>query len=222
MLWGHRNDPVNFHRCLQDFDRRLPDLLDALRDAGPADRHLRPRLRSDDALDRPLARARAAARLRRRAGTRPGTSTRTASSQTSARRSTPGSAARRRGRGIPGQPIVEREPMIRPAELIAAQARRRELDRATSSTSSMLGYARDEIPDYQLAAFCMAVFFRGLTTLGDLRADRRDDRGAARRSTSAPRSVARSSTSTRPAASATRRRSRSGRSSPRAASRSGR
>jgi phosphopentomutase len=31
MLWGHRNDPVNFHRCLQDFDRRLPDLLDAMR-----------------------------------------------------------------------------------------------------------------------------------------------------------------------------------------------
>jgi phosphopentomutase len=30
-LWGHRNDPVNFHRCLQDFDHRLPDLLDALR-----------------------------------------------------------------------------------------------------------------------------------------------------------------------------------------------
>jgi phosphopentomutase len=32
MLWGHRNDPVNFHRCLQDFDRRLPDVLDALRE----------------------------------------------------------------------------------------------------------------------------------------------------------------------------------------------
>ena len=32
MLWGHRNDPVNFHRCLQDFDRRLPDLLDAMRE----------------------------------------------------------------------------------------------------------------------------------------------------------------------------------------------
>jgi phosphopentomutase len=31
MLWGHRNDPINFHRCLQDFDRRLPDLLDALK-----------------------------------------------------------------------------------------------------------------------------------------------------------------------------------------------
>jgi len=32
MLWGHRNDPVNFHRCLQDFDWRLPDLLAALRE----------------------------------------------------------------------------------------------------------------------------------------------------------------------------------------------
>jgi phosphopentomutase len=31
-LWGHRNDPVNFHRCLQDFDRRLPDLLGDLRE----------------------------------------------------------------------------------------------------------------------------------------------------------------------------------------------
>ena len=31
MLWGHRNEPENFHRCLQDFDRRLPDILDALR-----------------------------------------------------------------------------------------------------------------------------------------------------------------------------------------------
>jgi len=31
MLWGPRNDPVNFHRCLQDFDRRLYDLLGALK-----------------------------------------------------------------------------------------------------------------------------------------------------------------------------------------------
>ena len=64
MLWGHRNDPVNFHRCLQDFDRRLPDLLDALRDGGSAHPDLRSRLRPDDALDRSLARVRAAARLR--------------------------------------------------------------------------------------------------------------------------------------------------------------
>jgi phosphopentomutase len=54
-LWGHRNDPVNFHRCLQDFAER------------PVDPHVGPRLRSDDALDGPLARARDAARLRRRA-----------------------------------------------------------------------------------------------------------------------------------------------------------
>ncbi len=32
MLWGHRNDPENFHRCLQDFDWRLPDLLGAMRE----------------------------------------------------------------------------------------------------------------------------------------------------------------------------------------------
>ena len=31
MVWGHRNDPVNFHRCLQDFDRRLFEILGALR-----------------------------------------------------------------------------------------------------------------------------------------------------------------------------------------------
>jgi phosphopentomutase len=30
MLWGHRNDPINFYRSLSDFDTRLPDLLSAL------------------------------------------------------------------------------------------------------------------------------------------------------------------------------------------------
>ncbi len=65
MLWGHRNDPVNFHRCLQDFDRRLPDLLDALRLGRHPDPHVRSRLRPDDAVHRPLARARAAALVRR-------------------------------------------------------------------------------------------------------------------------------------------------------------
>ena len=68
MLWGHRNDPVNFHRCLQDFDRRLPDLLGALRDGDlliiTSDHGCDP-----DAVHRPLARACAAARLRR-GGTR--------------------------------------------------------------------------------------------------------------------------------------------------------
>ena len=62
-LWGHRNDPVNFHRCLQDFDRRLEEILEALRAGRPADHHLRPRLRPDDAVDRPFAGARPPARL---------------------------------------------------------------------------------------------------------------------------------------------------------------
>ena len=31
MLYGHRNDPVGFHRCLQEFDRALPSLLGRLR-----------------------------------------------------------------------------------------------------------------------------------------------------------------------------------------------
>ena len=83
-LWGHRNDPVNFHRCLQDFDRRLPDLLEALRPGDLLDPHVRPRLRPDDAVDRPLARARDAARLRRGPQRRRAGSTR-ASSPTSAR-----------------------------------------------------------------------------------------------------------------------------------------
>ena len=84
MLWGHRNDPVNFHRCLQDFDRRLPDILEALRAGDLLDHHLGPRLRPDDAVDRPLARARAAARVRRGAERRRA-DPRTASSPTSAR-----------------------------------------------------------------------------------------------------------------------------------------
>ncbi len=52
--------------------------------------------------------------------------------------------------------------MIRPAELI-----RRKRDGETLADDDLaeliLGYARGEVPDYQLAAFCMAVFFRGLS-----------------------------------------------------------
>ena len=52
--------------------------------------------------------------------------------------------------------------MIRPAELIE---RKRDGGRLEPEeiTELVLGYSRGEIPDYQLAAFCMAVFFRGLT-----------------------------------------------------------
>ena len=52
--------------------------------------------------------------------------------------------------------------MIRPVELIARKRDGGELT-AHELEELMLGYAKGEIPDYQLAAFCMAVFFRGLT-----------------------------------------------------------
>ena len=52
--------------------------------------------------------------------------------------------------------------MIRPVELIERKRDGGELS-AQELEELMLGYARGEIPDYQLAAFCMAVFFRGLT-----------------------------------------------------------
>ena len=73
----------------------------------PADPDLGSRLRPDDAVDRPLARARAAARVRRRGGTPPGGSTRAASSATWARPSTRGSAAALGAAGVLGKPFLE-------------------------------------------------------------------------------------------------------------------
>ncbi len=52
--------------------------------------------------------------------------------------------------------------MIHPAELIERKRNGEELSAAEIS-ELILGYARDEVPDYQLAAFCMAVYFRGMT-----------------------------------------------------------
>jgi pyrimidine-nucleoside phosphorylase len=51
--------------------------------------------------------------------------------------------------------------MIRPAELIERKRNGAVLS-AGELGELILGYARGEIPDYQLAAFCMAVYFRGL------------------------------------------------------------
>ena len=52
--------------------------------------------------------------------------------------------------------------MIRPAELIERKRNGEELP-AEEIAELVLGYARGEIPDYQLAAFCMAVYFRGMS-----------------------------------------------------------
>jgi pyrimidine-nucleoside phosphorylase len=53
--------------------------------------------------------------------------------------------------------------VIRPAELIQRKRDGEELSYAEIS-ELVLGYARGEVPDYQLAAFCMAVYFRGLSS----------------------------------------------------------
>ena len=110
--------------------------------------------------------------------------------------------------------------MIHAAELIR---RKRDGERLSSDELSelVLAYARGEVPDYQMAAFCMAVYFRGLNgeetfalTDAMIRSGETIELG--------PRSAARWSTSIRPAEWGTRRRSRSARSSPPAACRSGR
>ncbi len=52
--------------------------------------------------------------------------------------------------------------MIHPAELIQRKRDGVELS-ADEIAELVLAYVRDEVPDYQMAAFCMAVYFRGLT-----------------------------------------------------------
>jgi pyrimidine-nucleoside phosphorylase len=53
--------------------------------------------------------------------------------------------------------------VIRPAELIERKRDGGELT-PEEITELVLGHAAGEIPDYQLSAFCMAVFFRGMST----------------------------------------------------------
>jgi pyrimidine-nucleoside phosphorylase len=52
--------------------------------------------------------------------------------------------------------------VIRPAEVIERKRNGEELS-AEEISELVLAYARDEVPDYQMAAWCMAVYFRGLT-----------------------------------------------------------
>jgi pyrimidine-nucleoside phosphorylase len=53
--------------------------------------------------------------------------------------------------------------VIHPAELI--QRKRDGAEMSEDELSALvLAYARDEVPDYQMAAFCMAVYFRGLSS----------------------------------------------------------
>jgi pyrimidine-nucleoside phosphorylase len=52
--------------------------------------------------------------------------------------------------------------VIRPSELIQRKRDGEELP-DDELAELILGYARGDVPDYQLAAFCMAVYFRGLS-----------------------------------------------------------
>ena len=52
--------------------------------------------------------------------------------------------------------------MIRPAELIEEKREGGEHD-PQELAELILAYARDEVPDYQMAAWCMAVYFKGLS-----------------------------------------------------------
>ena len=51
---------------------------------------------------------------------------------------------------------------VRAAELIQRKRDGEQLE-PEEIAALVSGYARDEVPDYQMAAFCMAVFFRGLS-----------------------------------------------------------
>ena len=106
MIYGHRNDPEGFHRCLREFDRRVPDLRAALR--------------PDDLLV--LTRTTAATRRRPRPTTRASTrcSSRTPRAASRARRP-PRRRARRRRRDRP--PLARRGGPPHDAELPGARSR---------------------------------------------------------------------------------------------------
>ena len=160
MLWGHRNDPVNFHRCLQDFDRRLPDLLDALREGDlliiTSDHGCDPTTPSTDH-SREHALLLAYVQGRNAAGrVHEGGEFADVGATVNAWLGGGCGAARRARQAVP-------RAVIRPAELIQRKRDGEEL--APEEIGELvLGYARGEVPDYQMAAFCMAVYFRGLST----------------------------------------------------------
>ena len=57
--------------------------------------------------------------------------------------------------------VCYNDTVIRPADLIE-QKRNGGTHDLSELTELVLAYARDEVPDYQMAAWCMAVYFRGL------------------------------------------------------------
>ena len=157
-LWGHRNDPVNFHRCLQDFDRRLTDILDALRPGDllvmTSDHGCDPTTPgTDHNREHALLLAYAEGRNANGRSTKAGVLGRRGDRQRVARRQ--GTRSR-----DPRTLDLRRVTSIRPAELIERKRDGGELS-ADEMRDLILGYGSGDVPDYQMAAFCMAVFSAG-------------------------------------------------------------
>src|SRR5262249_25579032 len=74
----------------------------------------------------------------------------------------PAAAAHRPARGQPPRCRLCGRAVIRPAELIERKRDGGELS-ADEIRELVLGYTRDDVPEYQMAAFLMAVYFRGLS-----------------------------------------------------------
>src|SRR4029077_1614167 len=174
MLWGHRNDPVNFHRCLQDFDRRLPDLLDALRPQDllivTSDHGCDPTTPSTDhSREHAMLLAyvegkNAAGRIHEGEFADVGATV---------NRWLGGKSP---SRGIPGQPIVDRCPPARGPCCGAdpAKARRRGArpKRALRARARVCQGRRARLPD---GGLLHGGFLQGAERRGDVRADGRDD-----------------------------------------------
>ena len=85
----------------------------------------------------------------------------------------PGVGGRTRGAALGRSARISRVAAMHAAELIERKRNGEELS-AGEVREFVAGYVRGDVPDYQAAAFLMAVWFRGLTSRGDVRPDRRD------------------------------------------------
>ena len=182
MVWGHRRDPEGFHRCLREFDRRIPEIRGGA--AAPATCSSSP---PTTAATRPTAGPTTRASSCRSSRTSPGhaehrgAARTAATSATSARASAPGSACPRPA-SCPACSFVDVErdrPMTPPRTQRAGRSGRPRPERSTwsarsapsataassttrRSTRSSTGYVGGSIPDYQMSALLMAICFRGL------------------------------------------------------------
>ena len=204
MTYGHRNDPEGFHRCLQEIDASIPDLLGAL---GPDDLLL---LTSDHGCDPTTPstdHSREYALLVAHVPGR-GPAARHDGEFADVGASAAAWLGAQTGDGLPGSAI---EP-VRAVELIE---RKRDGGEHPPGELTWLieGYVAGRVAPEQMSAWAMAVVWRGLIGRRDARADAGDGRFG-RDDRPLRRSGARWSTSTRRAAWATRRRSHSRRSRP--------